>query len=151
MGPTHATSTKARGTSALVAGCLALGLGACGDDTEETTGAETGSDTTALTKDAYIEQASEICADTNRELEQGGSPQAGLARIEQGMRELRQLPAPEGDEAQVDEMLAALERATELDREAQAGTGDTQVDPYEDFQGLAQQYGIEGGCVNAEP
>jgi hypothetical protein len=131
-----------------LAASVALALGACGD---EDTGGETGGETTALTKDAYIEQATEICARTNRELEQieGDSPQEGLALIEQGLDDLRALPAPEGEEAQVDEMLSAGEQAVEEDRQAieAGGPGGANEDPYAEFTRLAQQFGIEGGCT----
>jgi hypothetical protein len=151
MGRMHATSIKSRGTSALVAGCLALGLGACGDDEEETTGAESGGETTALTKDAYIEQADEICASTNRDLSQVEDPLKALSRIEQGLLNLRELRAPEGEEAQVDDMLSALEQAIEVNRQARAGDrpGAVGEDSFTKFQRLAQQFGIEGGCTEA--
>jgi hypothetical protein len=151
MGRMQATSIRARGAWALVAGCLALGLGACGDDDEETTGGETGGETTALTKNAYIEQASEICASTNRDLRQIQGPQEAVSRIEQGLVNLQALPAPEGDEAQVDKMLSALEQAIEADRQAQAGDrpGAVDEDPYVEFERLAQQFGVEGGCTHA--
>lgn len=130
----------------------ALALGACGDDEEETTGGETGGEATALTKAAYIEQASEICASTNRDLEQVvQGPLEHLSRIEQGLVNLRELPAPEGEDAQVDDMLSALERAIEVERQARAGKrpGTVGGDPYAEFARLAQQFGIEGGCTEA--
>ena len=132
-----------RNLATALAVSAALALGACGDDEEETTGGET----TALTKDAYIEQASEICARTNRELSQvqETSPREGLSLIEQGLTDLRALPAPEGEEAKVDEMLSAGEQALEVEQQA----GETQEDPYTEFTRLARQLGIEGGCTEA--
>ena len=129
---------------------VALALGACGDDDEDSSGAETGGETTALTKDAYVEQASEVCARTNRELSQvqETSPQEGLSVIEQGLADLRALPAPEGEEAEVDEMLSAGEEGLEVDQQAGAG-GETQQDPYTEFTRLARQFGIDGGCTEA--
>jgi hypothetical protein len=129
----------------------ALALGACGDDDDDSTGSETGAETTALTKDAYVEQAGEICARTNRELDQiqGTSPGEGVALIEQGLADLRALPAPEGEEGQVDAMLSAGERAVEADRQAAEGGPELGEDPYAEFTRLAQQFGIEGGCTEA--
>ena len=127
----------------------ALALGACGDDDDEDTGAETGDATTALTEAAYIEQATEICARTNRELEQvqGASRDEGLSLIEQGLDDLRALPAPEGQEAQVDEMLSAGDQAVEEDRQSIESGQEPTEDPYADFTRLARQLGIEGGCT----
>jgi hypothetical protein len=132
-----------------LAASAALALGACGDDDEETNGGETGGEATALTKDAYIEQATEICARTNRELEQlqGSFQEEGLPLIEQNMADLRALPAPEGEEAQVDAMLSAGEQAVELERQAAETGREVGEDPFTEFERLAQQFGIEGGCT----
>jgi hypothetical protein len=142
------TRSLATALTALAASA-ALALGACGDDEEETPGGETGGETTALTKDAYIEQASEICARTNRELEQiqGSSQQA--AAIEQGLVDLRGLPAPEGEEAQVDAMLSAGEQAVEVERQAAETGREVGEDPFTEFERLARKFGIEGGCTEA--
>jgi hypothetical protein len=140
-----------RNLATALAVSAALALGACGDDEEETTGGETGGQTTALTKDAYIEQASEICARTNGELGQmHGNIQQDLAVIEQEMADLRALPAPEGEEAQVDAMVSAGEHALEIERQAAEAGGEVQgEDPYFEFTRLAQQFGVEGGCTEA--
>jgi hypothetical protein len=139
-----------RNLATALAVSAALALGACGDDEEETTGAETGGQTTALTKDAYIEQASEICARTNRELDQiHGTFQQDQALIEQQMADLRTLPAPEGEEAQVDAVLSAGDHALEIERQAVEAGRMQEEDPYIEFTRLAQQFGIEGGCTEA--
>ena len=129
----------------------ALALGACGDDEEEeTTGAETGAETTALTKDAYIDQASEICARVNRDLAQiQNFPREGPPVIEDGLADLRALPAPEGEEERVDEMLSAGEQGLEeVQQQAEAGRP-PRGDPFHEFTELAQDFGIEGGCTRA--
>jgi hypothetical protein len=140
-----------RNLATALAVSAALALGACGDDGEETTAGETGGQTTALTKDAYIEQASELCARTNSELEQiHGALQQDVALIEQEMADLRALPAPEGEEARVDAMLSAGEHALVIERQAaEAGHKVQQEDPYTEFERLAQHLGIEGGCTEA--
>jgi hypothetical protein len=78
-------------------------------------------------------------------------PLEALARIEQELVNLRALPAPAGKEAQVDDMLSALERAIELERQARAGQRPPTVsgDPYAEFERLAQEFGIEGHCTEA--
>lgn len=141
---------KTRLATALAVGAAALALGACGDDEDETTPAEEGGATTALTKEAYIREANETCARINEDLAQiENFPQDGPPVIEQGLSELRSLPAPEGDEEQVDEMLSAGEQGLEeLREQVDAGEQGGQ-DTFDEFTRLAQQYGIEGGCTGA--
>jgi hypothetical protein len=128
----------------------ALALGACGDDEEETTGGETGGQTTTLAKGAYSERASASCTRTNRELDQiHEASQQGLAVIEQEMADLRALPAPAGEEAQVDAVLSAGQHAVEIERQAVEAGSVPQEDPWVEFTRLAQQFGIEGGCTEA--
>lgn len=132
----------------LAVAVLALALGACGDDDEAaTTGEATETTATDLSKEEYLVQADAICLQVNQDLQDVEEQQEGTPIIEQGLADLRAIPAPQGDEEQVgavldagDEGLATLQQATE----------EPQGDPFAEFTKLAEDYGFKGGCARNE-
>ena len=151
---------KTRFSALIAGGACAVALGACGGDDAQTTPADTAPSTTgasgsetapttgALDKKEYLEQADEICANANKEINAIDSEEAFQTEapplIQGALTELRALPAPEGDEQQLDdvyskgeEALATLEGATEP----------PQGDPFEEFTKAADDYGFKGGCT----
>jgi hypothetical protein len=141
---------RIRATAGLAAASLALALGACGNDEEVTTGEATETTKTDLSKEEYIVQADAICLRVNQDLQgidEEAFQQEGVPIIEQGLADLRAIPAPQGDEEQVgrvldagDEELATLQEATEPPR----------GDPFEEFTRLADDYGFKDGCTRNE-
>jgi hypothetical protein len=113
--------TRSRIVTAMLVGGLAIGLIAagCGDDDD-------GDEAASLTKEEWIAQADEICAQGNEEIGQqagevfgGGPPSAAEERrfaeevvvpnIEEQVADVKALSPPEGDEEQVDAIIAAAE------------------------------------------
>lgn len=137
---------------ALAAGLIAAG---CGDDDDETT--TTSSTTTAatgatgatgaatgepLTNAEFVEQADQICADGDAEIEQqqNASPEDVAANIQQQVDDIRALTPPEGDE---DEISAILDAADEGVQQLE-DTGKFEKAPaLQEATQLAKQYGLE--------
>jgi hypothetical protein len=139
---------------------LSLGLSACGGDDEDE-GAEE-----ALTKEEYIAQGNQICERFTDEIDQLGaetfpkrveqgqpSPQqlstfaAGIVPIiEQAKADLQELPAPEGDEEQLDAFFAAVDDAVAQYQQAADNPQEAQQifagDPPGEAQEIADEYGL---------
>ena len=151
---------RKRLTSVVAAAACAAAVAACGGDDAQTTPADTAPSTTgasgsetapatgALDKKEYLQQADEICARTNEELSDVQDFQAeGPPIIEGALGELRALPAPEGDEEQLNEVYTEGEEALGT---IQGATEPPQGDPFKSFTKAAEDYGFEGGCTGNE-
>lgn len=135
--------------AALVAGC-----GGGGSDTS----------TAALSKAEYVKQANAICKKGQQEREaavnelaeevkpgasagelpKGGLVEAVSSPLENMVEELAALPAPEGDEAQVEEIIEAYEKPVEEIGEDQNAAFNGELFKEADAKGL--KYGLED-CV----
>jgi len=138
--------SQVRGIVVALFGALALCvvLAACGGGEEP---AGEGDATTAITKEEYLQQADDICARINQELqpafEQRDVEQA-VSIMREGISDLRALPQPPGDEGQLDEIYTSAERG--IDRFEQ-GPPQTGRSPFNEFTKLADSYGFAGGCT----
>jgi hypothetical protein len=132
----------------LILAALALGATACSSDDEAT-----------ITKEDFIAQANEICKTISDETDaasEGALPAnpsdeeieafwTDTARpgIEDQVEQIRELGAPEGDEAEIDELLAEVESATEETQQAvDEGTVGEGPDPFEQADQLSADYGL---------
>lgn len=126
----------------------ALGLAACGgEDEAATTGEATETTPTDLSQEEYLVQADAICLLVNQDLEgvdEQSFQQEGVPIIEQGLADLRALPAPQGDEEQVGQILDAGDEAV---ASLQGATEPPQGDPFDEFTRLAEEYGFKEGCT----
>ncbi|MFN8150845.1 MAG: hypothetical protein U0R24_06925 [Solirubrobacterales bacterium] len=96
------------------AAAIAAGLAACGGDDGDDTSA---TDTTAISQEDWVAQANQICADGNKELQQG--PTDGdiegfvtdtfIPNIQSQIDAIRALGAPEGMEDQITDFLDGAE------------------------------------------
>lgn len=139
----------------MTAAAIAAVVAGCGDDDEATTGAADTTTATStetspepLSKKDYLEQADAICLRVNEEIQGIQSfPEEGPPIIEGGLAELRALPAPEGEEEQLDEVYTAGDDALGT---LEGATEPPQGDPFKEFTQLADDYGFEGGCTRNE-
>ena len=147
----------------LMFAALVLAAAGCGGDDDEgdagATGA-TGASGGPLTREEFIAQADEICKQGDRAVNQEGSElfggqQPSAAEVEQFANEIlvpslrdqaagiRSLTPPEGDEDEIDAILAELESATDRIEEdpsllqASEGSG-----AFEEVNQMAQGYGF---------
>src|SRR3712207_254916 len=112
-----------RNLTAIVLAVAALAASGCGDDDNDD-GGSGGGGGEALTKAEFLEQGNKVCAEGNRELDAafadlgpGTGPEEIEAfatetlvpNIEEQIAGLRELTPPEGDEAEVEAILAAAE------------------------------------------
>lgn len=141
-----------------IAAAVALGVAGCGGDDDEstTTAAE------ALTKEEFITQADQICADgdaaieeAGAELGQGSSEEDVAAFVEETVipniqdqrDQIAALGIPEGDEGETEELIAELDSAiaeAEADPSVLLGSGD----PFAEVNQMAQEYGLSA-CGDA--
>lgn len=142
----------------MLAAALAVGLIAagCGDDDDD--GGAT------ITKDEWIVQADEICAQGNEEIEEqagevfgGGPPSAAeerrfieevaLPNIEEQVADVKALGAPEGDEDEVEAIVSAAEEGL---AEARQDPSALEEDALDDATRLMAEYGstVCGGGDN---
>ncbi len=151
---------------ALGATALTLAAAGCGGDDEETsaTGATgaTGVSGAVLTSGEWIEQADEICAsatqaiesaaqeaglgpDTSSEALRAFSADVVLAEQQAVINELMALPAPEGDEDEVSELLDSVQAATDevADDEALLADPNAANAVFEEADQLAADYGLQ--------
>lgn len=151
---------------ALGATALTLAAAGCGGDDEETsaTGATgaTGVSGAVLTNGEWIEQADEICASATQAIESAAqeaglgpdtSPEAlrafsadvVLAEQQAVINELMALPAPEGDEDEVNELLDSVQAATDevADDEALLADPNAANAVFEEADQLAADYGLQ--------
>lgn len=132
---------------------MTIALAGCGGGDESSTASE------ALSKEAFIAQADEICAASTEEfdaaleeLSAGGQPSeeefktfyaeevVSLSKDEAA--QIDALAAPEGDEEAVDAIVSALNGAiAELESDPEAVLA-AEGDPYEEYGTLAEDYGL---------
>lgn len=144
---------------ALLAACAAMAIGAaaCGGDDDGDSGGDV--TTSDLTKEEWIAQADQICADADAEVNQAADD-AGLDSdstddeltdfiadtVVPSQRDqeeqIRELGAPEGDEEQVNELLDSLDQAIS-DTEDDPGSVLEGGDSYDEVGQLAGDYGLE--------
>jgi hypothetical protein len=133
---------------------LAIAAAGCGGDDDETTAAQT------LTKDEFIAQADEICAAGDDEIEAaaqdlGASPSqeeatqlvtdVALPSVQEQRDSIAALGAPEGDEDEVQAILASLDEAiaaVEADPASVLSSSSDPDNPFAEVDQLAQDYGL---------
>lgn len=138
---------------ATVIAVLAMAAAGCGGDDEETT-AE------ALTKEEFIAQADQICADGDAEINQageeltaGGQPSQSevtefisstvIPNIQDQRDEIAALGAPEGDEEEINAILEGLDQAVAAaEADPAAATSNSAANPFTEVNQLAQDYGL---------
>lgn len=156
-------------TYAATAGAtLALALGACGDDDDETTTAATGEETSTaatgepLSKEEFVTQADQICAEGDAQIDEAaratfaeGEPtpeeqeafvtDTVVPNIQGQIDGLRALTPPEGDEEDVAEILDAAQAGIDEAEEnpSSLGPGGGGSDPFAEASKLASDYGLE--------
>jgi hypothetical protein len=131
-------------TLALVVGFSLLAFTAvgCGDDDEGDTGAE---ETTTVSQQQFVSDASQICADANQELNQVQSfRKEGPPIIEQALSDLEGLAPPPDEQDTFDQFVQEGQDALQA-----LQTGEARGDPFGEFTRLGEQLGIEGGCTRA--
>jgi hypothetical protein len=153
-------------TLALAAGSIAAGCGG-GDDTTTVSGASgaTGAQGAPLTKDAFLAKGNAICKKGNQELNQAGkqffqslglskneqpssdqiqqfATQTVIPKVEAQIDGIDALPAPSGDEAQVQALVdAARQDLDKIKQDPSLLEGNN--DPFADANKLAKQYGLD--------
>ncbi len=132
----------------LVFAALSLGASACGGGGEST-----------ITKDDYIAQANEICKTAGGQTEAAAQDalsdnpsdaeieafwnETARPAAEDQVQQIRDLGAPEGDEAEIEALLAEVESAIEGTQEAvEAGTVGEGADPFDEADRLSIEYGL---------
>ncbi len=121
-----------------------------------------GDDSDSLTKAEFVEQASKVCKEVNKEtqknLEAAVKAQEGvppsknteeqlvnsvvIPALQKQHEELQELGAPEGDEDRVDAIVAELEKVTKEAEANPVGVA-AQSDPFLKVDQLMKDYGIE--------
>ena len=120
---------------ALASAVLAAG---CGGEEEPA------SEPASLTKEEYLVEADATCARVNQDLQAiQDFQQDGPPIIEQGLGELENIPAPEGDE----EQLASIYEEGQSALDELQGPSPPRGDPFKEFTKLASDYGFEKGCT----
>lgn len=149
----------------LLVGAISLVGASCGDDDDEATTSSAGTATGApLSKQEFIQQADQICADGNAEIEQaagetfsGGRPSAEDQEafftdtvVPTGQRtidDVRALTPPEGDEEEVTAFLDSAQSAIDEVEADPAALADVEEggssDPFAETNKLAKDYGFE--------
>jgi len=144
----------------LLVGAVALIGAGCGDDDEGTTAASGA----PPTKEEFIAQADQICADGNAEIAQAAqetfsegrtTPEGEEAFVTDALipstrrqiDDVRALTPPEGDEQDVAEILDSAQSALDQVEEDPATVTQTQEgsesDPFAESSKLAADYGLE--------
>jgi hypothetical protein len=146
---------------ALLVGAMALAMVAagCGSDSDDD------SSTASLTKAQFVKQGNAICAAGNKKMEAqfetfakehdlsedkppSDAQFAELADdvlvpgVTAQVEGLRELPAPSGEEDQVDEILSAAEGAIEETEDDPSAMADDKRDPFAQANKLANAYGL---------
>jgi hypothetical protein len=134
---------------------IAIGVAGCGssDDTSSTSTAA------SITKDEFVTQANQICADGNKTIDAaandtftGGKPSqedilafwsdALIPSVTDQVAQIKALGIPAGDEEQVNALFAAVDSdLAEAQKEVDAGDLSNQ-DPFADANKLAGDYGL---------
>lgn len=143
---------------ALLVGAMAVAMVAagCGGD---------GDDDSSLTKAQFVKQGNAICAAGNKKMEgefEAFAKEHNLSEkkapseaqftelaeqiivpgVSTQVEELRGLPAPSGDEEQVDEILTAAEDAVAETEDDPSSVADEKTDPFAEANKLARAYGL---------
>jgi hypothetical protein len=132
---------------------VSAGLAGCGGDDDDDGGRPS--------REAYIAKADAICANANQRETASGVPAGGREvedpRVQRimvaGLRDtlggLRELEAPEGDEARVAKVISSLQRVLtardEQFKAARAGDGPAQTEAEEAFFTASQDLGVIAG------
>ena len=121
------------------------------------------STTASLTKKQFLKKADKFCEEGEREQLELASEYlkkhpgaeeeemiipAGLPPLQKQTEEIKALPAPEGDEAQVEAIVKAFEKAL---KDTEANPQDiltTASNPFKEADKLAEKYGLTS-CANA--
>lgn len=170
--PCHAgrvVGVNRRTTTLLGLLCLGAIVTGCGDGSESENGSGTAESTGE--RGSFVQRANAICAEAGRRIDEASAQLfEGAARLDEeqrdkileqavaeqrrALRELEQLTPPPGDEAQVQEVLSALEGAIEeaedfpID-EVAGGTRTAPETPQSDrYAQLATAYGLDR-CAQA--
>jgi hypothetical protein len=149
-----------RTSLALLLACAVAGFAVgCGDDDDNGNGG--GDD--SLSKAEYIERGDQICRAGDREIERDAESEFGdlqeqpsredlvgfvedvvIPNIEDQIAELRDLPAPEGDEDTVNAIYDAADESIETVKEnPEAAVSEGADNPFEETNRLARDYGFE--------
>ncbi len=132
---------------------MAIALAGCGGGDESSTTPE------ALSKDEFIAQADQICADANDSLEtaiddasSSGQPSPEvltqlitdtlLPTVQGAVDQIRTLAAPTGEEEQVAEILDSFDRSIE-DARADPEAALNSTSPFEEAEQLAADFGLQ--------
>ena len=147
------------GALLLVGGAALIGAG-CGDDDEDTTGASSA----PLTKQEFAQQANQICADGNEEIDEGaqatfseGRPapedqeafftDTVIPNVQSQIDDIRALTPPEGDEEEVAAIVDSAQSAVDEIEADPAALADIEEggssDPFAEANKLAEDYGLE--------
>jgi hypothetical protein len=148
------------GAALLTAGLIGAGCGG-GDDTTTASGASgaTGAQGAALTKTEFVAQANAICAKGNKAIDQAAKQTFGNSRpsgsqlnqfatetlipnVQDQIDEVKALPPPSGDEAQVSEILTAAQGALDKIKADPALLTGSGPSPFASANKLAKEYGL---------
>ena len=120
---------------------LGFTVASCGDD-EETQPTED-----ASSQQAFVAEASKICADVNQKLDKIQSfPKEGPPIINEGLSDLEGLTPPPDQQETFDQFVQEGQDAVQSLENAEEPP---QGDPFGQFTRLGQQLGIDGGCTEA--
>jgi hypothetical protein len=154
----------------IAAVALVAAIGGCGSSSSSSSGSTAGSASSAegsssLSKAEFVEQADEICTEGKQKgLEEmsayakahasPGEPKletlakalqaAFLPAVQTQVDEIRALGAPQGDEAEVKAILAALEEAVESASKSSPSAGPNFGSNFKHSGELAREYGLNG-------
>jgi hypothetical protein len=127
------------------------------------TGCGSSGDSASLTKNQFIKQADKICEEGEREqlelaskyIQKHPSAEeeelvipAGLPPLRKQNERLKALPAPEGDEAQVEAIVVAFEKGVEKSEANPQDVLASDSNPFKEADSLAEKYGLKT-CANA--
>ena len=150
------------GSLCLVVVGMSLALAACGSSSDSTT--------TALTKAEFLKQGNAICRKGNEEIgkaaekkfpRSGGKPnqkeleqfasQTIVPNIQSQVQQISELPAPEGDEEQVEAIVEEAEASAEKAAEdPSVMIKDNGEDPFAKTNELAGEYGLTACASEGE-
>ncbi len=118
----------------------------CGDDEESGTAAEETTTEETVSQQEFVAEASTICADANRELNQVQDfQQEGPPIIEEALSNLEGLTPPPDQQETFDKFVQEGQDAVETLNAEEPPQGD----PFGEFKRLGDQLRIDGGCTEA--
>ncbi len=123
---------------------LAFTVASCGEDEG---GGSAADQTETVSQQEFVDEASQICADANQELNQVKNfRQDGPPIIEDALSDLEDLTPPPDEQETFDQFVQAGQDALQTLQ----GSGEPpQGDPFGQFTRLGEQLGIDGGCTRA--